>query len=43
MKTRNVSLKTYPCGAIVLEVTTTKIPVIDPAVVPEPERELAAA
>jgi hypothetical protein len=43
MKTRSVTLKTYPCGTIVLEVMTTELPVIAQAVVPEPERELAAA
>lgn len=41
MKKRSVSLKSYPCGAVVLEVTTE--PVTVPAVVPEPERELAPA
>jgi hypothetical protein len=43
MKKRSVTLKSYPCGAVVLEVTTTELPVIVQAVVPEPERELAAA
>lgn len=43
MKTRSVTLKAYECGTIVLEVMTTELPVIVQAVVPEPERELAAA
>lgn len=43
MKIRNVSLKAYPCGTVVLEVTTSENPVIEQVVVPEPVRELAAA
>lgn len=51
MKKRNVSLNSYPCGSIVLEVTTTELPDVAPAEVPaEPlavtfpgDRELAAA
>lgn len=44
MKKRQVSLNSYPCGTIVLEVTTQELPDVVPvAVVPEPEKELAAA
>ncbi|QOD06138.1 hypothetical protein [Pseudarthrobacter sp. BIM B-2242] len=51
MKKRNVSLNSYPCGSIVLEVTTTDVPDLVPVAIPaEPvaisfpgDRELAAA
>lgn len=51
MKKRNVSLNSYPCGSIVLEVTTTEVPDVVPVANPaEPlavtfpgDRELAAA
>jgi hypothetical protein len=31
MNTRTVSLKTYPCGTMVLEVITTAVPIVAPA------------
>lgn len=51
MKKRNVSLNSYPCGSIVLEVTTVEVPdvvqvalPVEPAVIAFPgDQELAAA